>query len=159
MNIDVERMVELEREAADANGEFALFALFLREEGLGQWDVVVAAPWIEQRDRYAVLEELSKRLVDKIGAEAMLNISKIVIVDLKQVSTDVLPVTGRPVEPEARWEAKDCEFFGMPMQHAVVIKAKDLKVSNGSTSLGKRRGSASKRRARASDRREGPGIH
>ena len=56
----LDRFIALEQTLTEEEGEFALFALFLREDAEGgisgysgysaKWDLVVAAPWIE-RDR------------------------------------------------------------------------------------------------------------
>jgi hypothetical protein len=46
-----DKLLPLEREAADRNGPFTLFGLFEREESPGQWDLVVAAPWLENEEK------------------------------------------------------------------------------------------------------------
>ena len=44
----LEQFVELERRLVEEHGQFSLFALFLREDSTDKWDLVVAAPWIEE---------------------------------------------------------------------------------------------------------------
>lgn len=44
----LKKLSHLEQEFASSLGEFALFALLLREESNDRWDLVVAAFWIEQ---------------------------------------------------------------------------------------------------------------
>jgi hypothetical protein len=38
-------------EIAAKKGDFTLFALFKRADGLGRWDLVVSAPWLEGSTR------------------------------------------------------------------------------------------------------------
>ena len=42
----INKLESLEKEIADAKGEFSVFGLFLREDAENRWDIVVAAPWL-----------------------------------------------------------------------------------------------------------------
>src|SRR5262245_66342917 len=43
----IHKLEEIEAELAREKGPFMLFGLFLPEEGLDRWDLVLAAPWLE----------------------------------------------------------------------------------------------------------------
>ncbi|MDD5271208.1 MAG: hypothetical protein PHU14_00685 [Methylovulum sp.] len=47
MNSLAQKMTVVEQELAAEQGDFTLFALFLRENSPGLWDVIVSAPWID----------------------------------------------------------------------------------------------------------------
>ena len=80
MNSLAQKMIIVEQQLAAEHGDFTLFALFLRENSPGLWDVMVSAPWIDE-NRQAGLN----RVVDKINAclkkEEVLMLSHIVIVE------------------------------------------------------------------------------
>ena len=51
MNIDIEKFRKFMEEAASERGAFTAFALFLREDAPGVWDLVVSAPWLKDCDQ------------------------------------------------------------------------------------------------------------
>lgn len=47
MNSLVEDLLKIEKSLSAEKGAFSLFALFLREDAAGKWDLVISAPWVE----------------------------------------------------------------------------------------------------------------
>jgi hypothetical protein len=43
----IEKLKKAEAATAAERGAYALFALFLRKDAPGRWDLLVSAPWIE----------------------------------------------------------------------------------------------------------------
>lgn len=75
----VEKMQRVERRISQERGPFVLFALFLLPESLNMWDVVVSAPWADERDWEAseyVLREMQKELTLK----DFFNISRVMVI-------------------------------------------------------------------------------
>ncbi|NBB32087.1 hypothetical protein GVN22_27455, partial [Cellulophaga sp. BC115SP] len=42
----IEKFSKIEQEIVNVKGDFELFALFLREDAIDKWDILVAADWI-----------------------------------------------------------------------------------------------------------------
>ena len=76
-----EKLRRLEQTLSEEKGPFNLFALFLREDAPGVWDLVVAAKWIEA-DGPVALADISRRVRDSLRAEEITKISRVVLVDL-----------------------------------------------------------------------------
>ncbi len=80
MRVIAEKMITVEQELASEYGDFTLFALFLRENSPGLWDVIVSAPWIDKNKK-----EGMDKVVSKINAhlekEERLRLTRIVIVE------------------------------------------------------------------------------
>jgi hypothetical protein len=80
MRVIAEKMITVEQELASEYGDFTLFALFLRENSPGLWDVIVSAPWLDENKK-----EGMDKVVAKINAhltkEELLRLTRIVIVE------------------------------------------------------------------------------
>jgi len=57
----LQKFTDLERTLSQEKGPFALFALFLREDAVDKWDLILAAPWIED-DRKQALSDITSRI-------------------------------------------------------------------------------------------------
>ena len=44
----IEKFKAIEKTIADEKGGIVLFSLFVREESIGKWDVVISAPWTRE---------------------------------------------------------------------------------------------------------------
>ena len=47
MKAIAEKLRRVERALSDENGPFELFALFLREDSTGVWELLVSASWLD----------------------------------------------------------------------------------------------------------------
>ena len=66
-------------EIAAEKGDFTLFAIFMRSDSPGTWDLVVSAPWLEKGQLIAT-SELVELLSDSIGEESLHDFSRIAAV-------------------------------------------------------------------------------
>jgi len=118
VNTFIASLLKVERALARGKGAFALFAAFLREDGLGKWDLVISAPWVE-RDWEAALRLISTRVQAALKPEQLLSISRIARVEPASPEVAAIhrefPVARLPVETWGR------SFFGMAMRHAPVF--------------------------------------
>jgi hypothetical protein len=80
MNSLTQKMTIVEQELAVEQGKFTLFALFLRENSPGLWDVLVSAPWID-KDRQAGLNIVVAKINACLEKSEVLKLSHIVIVE------------------------------------------------------------------------------
>ena len=65
---------------AAENGEFSLFALFLRHNALNGWDLIASAPWLDPGDRESY-KRVYEYLGRSFGAEDFARIARVVILD------------------------------------------------------------------------------
>jgi hypothetical protein len=80
MNSLAQKMMTVEQALATEHGEFTLFALFLRENSPGLWDVIVSAPWIDE-NREEGLSKVVAKVNSCLQKEEVLMLSHIVIVE------------------------------------------------------------------------------
>ena len=117
----VEKLKQQEQEMAQEKGPFDLFALFLREDAPGKWDLVVAAEWIEENKQEALkyISEVLKRALTQTG---LLKLSRISIIDESNPALEALQ-KAMHVE-HGMVEIKDGDFFGLQIKHAYLITSR-----------------------------------
>lgn len=119
------RFVALERRLAETRGGFSLFALFLREDAVDRWDLIVAAPWIEQ-ERKSALPYITGEVQQEFSPEELSLLSRIVLVELANPAVEAINQALAVQHAEA--EVRDSNFFGVPIKHAYIITSQRRKV-------------------------------
>jgi hypothetical protein len=114
------RFGELERTLSQERGPFALFALFLREDAVDKWDLILAAPWIE-RDRKLALSEITQRLQATFSPEELSLLSRVVFVELANPAVEAVNQAVRIQHGTA--EVRESNFFGLQIKHAYIISS------------------------------------
>jgi hypothetical protein len=114
----VDRFVDLERKLSLEKGEFALFALFLRDDALDKWDLVVAAPWIES-DRKTALSYITNQIQAAFKPDELTRLSRVVIVDEANPALDAINRAIR-IEHDIA-DIQNSNFFGLQIKHGYVI--------------------------------------
>jgi len=123
MNDLIEKLGALERDVSSQKGEFSLFGLFLREDSPGKWDLVVAAPWLEQ-DQKAGLDYLAKRLLSSLTPGELVSLSRIVLIE---EGNPVLEAIQQAINVEHNVaEISESNFSGLLIKQAYVITSKRL---------------------------------
>ena len=116
--MDIKKYIAVEKELSETYGPFKLFALFLTENALYNWDLVVAADWLDRRS----MEDL-KLIIDKLrehlDKKEMLDIAKVVILEKKNAELDAIAETVN-IE-HGRVEMKNPVFFDLSIRHAIFI--------------------------------------
>jgi len=102
-------------------GAFGLFALFLRENAMDRWDLIVSAPWA-QADEWKALKRISTRLRQELSVDDLVLLSRVVIVP--ETHPEVVALNRTVQTEHAAIEVQDREFFGMHMRHAVIFASK-----------------------------------
>jgi len=114
----IEKLVSLERDIASEKGEFSLFALFLREEADGKWDLLASAPWLEANDRKS-LDYLANQLRARLDTQELLSLSMIVLLEK---GNPVLEAIHKAIKVRhGMAEVRDSLSFGVPIKHAYII--------------------------------------
>jgi len=117
------KFTALEADISAERGDFALFALFLREDTSDRWDLIVSAPWASA-DQKGSLDYLIDKIKADLGAQDLNQLSRIVFVDPKD---NAVASMNRAVQVEhGSVEIRDSNFFGLPIKHAFIITSKRL---------------------------------
>lgn len=116
-----EKLKEQEKVMAAEKGPFDLFALFLREDAPGKWDLVVAAEWIEKNKQEA-LKYISEALKKTLSQSELVKLSRISIIDESNPALGALQ-SAMNVE-HGMADIKDSNFFGLQIKHAYLITSK-----------------------------------
>jgi len=116
-----EKFGELESLIAEKKGEFALFALFMREDAPDRWDLIVSAPWA-LADKQSAIDYLIDQIKLSLGDEGLPSLARILVVDPEDPTVQAL---NRAISIEhGRFEVTDSNFFGLPVKHAYIITSK-----------------------------------
>jgi hypothetical protein len=122
----LDRFVGIERALSEENGEFALFALLLREDAADKWDLVVAAPWIEA-DRKAALSLVTGRIQGAFTPKELSLLSRVVLIDLANPAVGAMNQAVR-VQHGPAAEILNSNFFGLQIKHAYIITSQRMNV-------------------------------
>lgn len=121
----VEKLRNLEREVSREKGPFALFALFLREDALGLWDLVAAAPWIEI-DKAEALAYIAKKASQALTRDELTKLSRIVLVDMNNPALDTI---AKDIHVEhGLIDIQNSSFFGLPIKQGYIISSTKIPV-------------------------------
>lgn len=119
----ISKFVGIERQIAEEKGDFALFALFLREDVPDRWDLVVSAPWFGP-DEKETLDYLVRKIRPRLKESEVVMLSRIVLVPSTHPA---LRAIHKAVEIEhGSVEVSNSNFFGLSIKHAYIITSKRL---------------------------------
>lgn len=121
MNKLLEKLRVVEQQISQERGPFVLFALFLREDAPGVWDLLVSAPWIED-DKGAALRYISGKLNETATREELMRLSRIVLIEQSHPALAAMQSALTIEHGSAEVQVSD--FFGLPIQHAYVITSR-----------------------------------
>ena len=117
----LQKLVTLEKDLSTEKGGFLLFGLFLREDSVDLWDLVISAPWLEPHGKKS-LNLIAGELKSRLETDELLSISRIILLEPNNSGMNAIH---RAVATEhGRVELQDTAFFGMQMRHAYIITSK-----------------------------------
>jgi len=117
----LEKFSRLERNISSEKGDFALFALFMREDVPDRWDLIVSAAWASQNQNTA-LEYVINKIKSDLSPQDLNQLARIVFIDPQDVAVGNL---NRAIGVEhGQIEVRDRNFFGLPIKHAFIITSK-----------------------------------
>jgi hypothetical protein len=102
-------------------GDFTLFALFMRADAPGTWDLVVSAPWLET-GKLKATSELVKLLADSIGTEALQDFSRVATVGADDPAVKFI-LANFPVD-DGEYRLRSTDLFGLQIEEAIIFRAK-----------------------------------
>ena len=118
MNQMIKKLVSLERKASAEKGDFALFALFVREDTPNQKDLVVSAAWLEE-DKRAALRYLTGQLYALLDLPEILSLSGVILVD--RDNPGMAEIHEAVSVEHGMVELVNERFFGSDMERAYII--------------------------------------
>ncbi len=121
MTVNIEKLRQVMNEVAAEKGQFTLFGLFLREDAPDKWDLVVAAPWLEE-GKLKALGEFAAKLAAVLGEQEVLSLSRIVTVNHDNPGLDAI-LTAVHIEGGRPMEVKESNFFGLAIKDAYIFRA------------------------------------
>jgi hypothetical protein len=77
----VQKLIKIEKEMSQEKGAFVIFALFMREDSLSLWDLVVCAPWTQGDEKSAALRYIVSKLKSVASTDEMVKLSHVAFVD------------------------------------------------------------------------------
>ena len=108
-------------EIADRNGEFTLFGLLKRSNSLGDWDLVVSAPWLE-RGKLKTLSEFVDLLAKSIGRESLPQFARVESVPSDDPTLEFI-LDSFPVE-DGEIRIQNMDLFGLQIEEAILFRAR-----------------------------------
>lgn len=118
----IDKFIKIENVISSAKGPFDLFGLFLRDDSPDRWDLVISSKWTE-KDKKATLDYVSNVLKANLSTSELINLSKIVIIDRKNPTLNVIhEAILRVIQIEhGSVELVDNNFFGLHIKRAFII--------------------------------------
>ena len=115
------KFANLEKDISATKGDFALFALFIREDLPDRWDLMISAPWASA-DKNGAIKYLIARIKTDVGPSSLAQLSRIILLDPKEDSVKML---NQSIQVEhGAVEVRDSHFFGLPIKHAFIVTSK-----------------------------------
>jgi len=119
--IQTEQLQRFMKRIETRKGPFTLFGGFMREESPGLWDLVIAAPWLET-GKLKALGEFAQEMSDTFGQDEVMSFSRIVTLNhddplLHEILNEVGSIK-KPLEKQGH------NLFGLPVEHAVILRAR-----------------------------------
>jgi hypothetical protein len=117
-----EKLFQIEKEISQERGAFVLFALFEREDALGNWDVLISAEWIGENKK-EVLSYITSKMSSKLLWQEQVLLSRIVILD--PLDSFVASInTMIEIEHGDQVRFVNCNVNGIPIKDAFIITSK-----------------------------------
>ena len=109
-------------EIAAKKGDFTFFALIMRADALGLWDLVVSAPWLED-GRLKATSELVKLLAESVGEDALRDFARVATLKKDDPRVQFILKT-LPVD-DGELRVRSTDLFGFQIDEAVIFRAKE----------------------------------
>jgi len=117
----VTALEEIERELSQQKGPFTLFAVFERQDIPNRWDVLVAAPWVDQNNEQA-MKLLAAEMKKRLPPPEIVRVSRIVLLDSDDASVRAI-TSARSVE-HGRTPFNEASDYGLPAERGYLITSR-----------------------------------
>lgn len=118
----IEKFRAIEKLIADEKGGIVLFGLFVREDSIGNWDVVISAPWVVDKNRREALDYVIAVTYSRLTREEILSLSAFFLLEPWQPF--VREVTQMVQVEHGLVELRDVVLNGMAMTRAYIMTSR-----------------------------------
>jgi len=108
------------REIAANRGNFTLFALLMRADVPGTWDLVVSAPWLES-GKLRATSEFVRLLAQSIGEESLQQFSRVLALNSADAPLKFI-LENIPVE-DGEIRIENTDLLGMQIEEAIILRS------------------------------------
>lgn len=115
------KLTAAEQEIAAQKGEFCLFAFFLRENSIGDWDLVVAAPWLKTGHKES-LDYIIQQVQGRLTKQEFLTLARVVILEWDNPAMEEIYDFAN-VE-HGMVEVRDEDILGQTIKRGYIITSK-----------------------------------
>jgi hypothetical protein len=123
----LEKLAVMEREVAAEKGAFRFFALFLREDSPGNWDLLVSAPWLEAAQADG-MDYLAKQVQARLNTQELLSLSRLVFIG--EHTPGLLEMLRAANVQHGKVEMGGGNFLGLDIKHGYIITADDTQTAD-----------------------------
>jgi hypothetical protein len=124
--IETVKLQKFMKQVEARKGRFTLFGLFLREDSPGLWDLVLAAPWLEN-GKLKALGEFVEKMSQAFGHDEVMSFSR--IVTLNHDDPALRAILSETSSLKRPFEQQGHDLFGLPIEHAVILRAAKPKIA------------------------------
>ena len=124
--IQTEKLRRFMKQVEARKGRFTLFGVFMREDSPAQWDLVLAAPWLEN-GKLKALGEFVEQMSKAFGQDEVMSFSR--IVTLNHDDPSLHAILSESASLKKPLEKQGHDLFGLPIEHAVILRAAQPKAA------------------------------
>jgi hypothetical protein len=134
--IDKRRLMEAMEAVAKKRGPLTLFALLMRAESPGKWDLVIAAPWMD-RGKLKAFSYVANEVHARLGDDDIVSLSRIAHLPEDSKALRSILAEVRDSAGEFPLELRGPDLFGLGVVHAIIFHAATF-ASRGKRASGSR---------------------
>ena len=113
---------------AEKKGDFTLFALVMRTDSHGAWDLVAAAPWL-QRGKLKATSQLVQLLSKSMGKESLTQLARISTLDRDHPVVKFM-LLNFPNE-KGIVHVASTDLFPLQIEEAIIFRSRNPSVRRG----------------------------
>jgi hypothetical protein len=119
--IATDRLRKAMRDISAQKGDFTFFALLMRSNAPGTWDLVVAAPWLKG-GKLKSLIEFTESLAKSIGEQSLSHFARIVTID--ELDPRLKAIVSKFAVDDGDISIQSSDLFGLDIEEAIIMRAK-----------------------------------
>ena len=119
--IATDRLRKAMRDISAQKGDFTFFALLMRSDAPGTWDLVVAAPWLK-KGKLKGISEFTKLLAKYLGEQSLSQFARIVTID--ELDPRLKAIVAKFSVDDGDISIQSSDLFGLDIEEAIIMRAK-----------------------------------
>jgi hypothetical protein len=118
----IHKLMTVERTIAREKGDFVLFALVQRAEGIGLWDLLISASWLGTKEA-EILDFFAHKLKETLTTDEIMRLSRIVLFPPDDPRVQQILQLVKPSVNHGHVELSSWALSSMPISHAHILTA------------------------------------